>query len=113
MKIDSYSFGKIVIDGKDYTSDLIACNGEVDAAWWRKAGHELGVDDLNDILVFQPKTVIVGTGHDGFMKVLPEAEDFCRRKGIQLLVKKTQIACDVYNSIADQSQVVFAAHLTC
>jgi hypothetical protein len=113
MKIDSYSFGEIVIDGKPYRSDVVACGGEVDPSWWRKAGHELNIEDLEDILRFEPAIVIVGTGNDGCMRVSPSTAKFLKEKGIELIVEKTKTACDRFNSIPDRSNVVFAAHLTC
>ena len=45
MKIDSYSFGRIVINGKTYTSDVIIFPDKVDASWWRKEGHLLQLAD--------------------------------------------------------------------
>lgn len=113
MKIDSYAFGKIIIDGNSYTSDIIACRGEVDPSWWRTAGHELNIEDLNDVLKFEPETVIVGTGHDGCMRVPKSTADFLKGKGIELIAMKTKPACDYFNSLPDGSNVVFVAHLTC
>lgn len=113
MRVDSYSFGKIVIDGKSYSSDVIAYRGEVDPTWWRKAGHELNIEDLDEILSFNPKAIIVGTGHDGCMKVPPATEKFLKDKNIYLIVKKTKDACEYLNALHDQNDIVFAAHLTC
>jgi len=50
MKIDQYAFGKIVIDGKTYTSDVIIYPEKVDASWWRKEGHRLQPADLEKIV---------------------------------------------------------------
>ncbi len=35
MRIDHYVFGKMVVDGKTYTSDLIVYPDRVDPSWWR------------------------------------------------------------------------------
>ena len=44
--IDSYIFGKIVIDGQDYDRDVIVYPDYVERNWWRKEGHELCIDDI-------------------------------------------------------------------
>ncbi|MEA1932944.1 MAG: Mth938-like domain-containing protein [Thermodesulfobacteriota bacterium] len=47
--IDNYSFGKIVINGQVYTSDLKIVKGRVYSGWWRKSGHSVSIDDVTDI----------------------------------------------------------------
>ena len=44
MHIDSYQFGKIVIDGTGYSSDCVILGDSVQANWWRKQGHLLAVE---------------------------------------------------------------------
>ncbi len=61
MKIDTYSFGKIVIDGRTYTSDVIIYPDHVDASWWRKEGHYLRPVDLTDVVKAKPAVLIIGT----------------------------------------------------
>lgn len=34
--INSYDFGRIVVDGKAYTSDVIIFPDRVNSYWWRK-----------------------------------------------------------------------------
>lgn len=48
--IDSYQFGKIIIDGKIYTSDIIIYPDRVEAGWWRREGHALHRDDISGII---------------------------------------------------------------
>ena len=69
MKIENYSFGKITINGEIYTSDVIIYPERVDPAWWRKEGHTLHIEDLQDVLNANPAVVVVGTGFFGIMKV--------------------------------------------
>ena len=59
--IDSYGFGEIVVDGQRYTSDVIIYPDRVDSSWWRKEGHRLSIEDLEDIVKAKPETLIVGT----------------------------------------------------
>ena len=46
MQIDSFTFGKITIDGVAYTSDVIVYPDRVDPSWWREKGHGLNIMDL-------------------------------------------------------------------
>ena len=109
--IEDYSFGRIVIDGKTYTSDVIIFPDRVKDGWWRKDGHNLSVEDLGEVIEFGPKTLVVGTGSSGIMRVKEETREFLESKGIEVIVKKTKEACDILNSL--DTNAVGAFHLTC
>ncbi len=111
--IDSYSFGRIVIDGKTYTSDIILYPDRVDDSWWRKSGHLLQKEDLRDIIQYNPEVLIVGTGAYGLMNVLDETKQFLELKGIELRAGVTEEACKTYNELKEKRKVVAAFHLTC
>ena len=113
MKIQSYSFGNIRIDGKDYNSDLIIYKNSINERWWRKAGHHLCLDDLLDVIKVNPKTIIIGTGAYGLMRVPSELIKYLNAKNIQVIVKKTKEACTEYNKLAQNEDVIAAFHLTC
>jgi hypothetical protein len=113
MKIDYYLFGRITIDGKDYSSDVIIYPDRVDSSWWRKEGHRLDKDDLKDILESKPDVLIVGTGAYGTMVVPRETEEFLKKKGIKLIADNTKSACETFNSLSGSGKVVAALHLTC
>jgi hypothetical protein len=113
MKIDSYSFGKIVIDGKTYTSDVIIYPGRVDGAWWRQEGHLLQLADLEDALKARPDILIIGTGSFGVMRVPRETVDRISATGIAVKVERTGRAVEVYNDLQGTGTVVAALHLTC
>jgi hypothetical protein len=111
--IDSYRFGEMVIDGKRYHADLIIYPDRIDANWWRKAGHELCIDDLEDIVAAQPECLIVGTGNPGLMEVLPETQEYLRDRRIQLVSEPTERAYKTYNELSTQKRVIGVFHLTC
>ncbi len=113
MKIEHYSFGKIVIDGKTYTSDVIIYPGRVDPSWWRKEGHYLRAVDLAGIFDAKPDVLIVGTGFSGAMTVPEETVRFVGTKGIDLRVGRTGEAVELYNRMAKDRTVIAALHLTC
>ncbi|MCX7919554.1 MAG: MTH938/NDUFAF3 family protein [bacterium] len=114
MHIDSYDFGKIVINGQEFRSDVIIYPDYVDSNWWRKIGHELGIVDVGEVLTRNPEILIIGTGYFGFMRILPETEKYLQERHIRLLAGKTGVVCKEYNQLAEcKTQVIAMMHLTC
>lgn len=111
--IDSYDFGRIVINGNPYNSDLIVFPDKVRDGWWRKEGHRLHVEDLKDVLEAKPEVLVVGTGYSGLMTVPPETRKFVESEGIEFIAQKTAEACKTFNRLVKSRKVVAALHLTC
>ncbi len=111
--IGAYEFGWIVVDGKEYTSDIIIAPGKVHDSWWRKEGHSLCIEDIESALKEEPDIVIVGTGVDGRMKVPDATRKYIESKGADLIVERTKKACELYNQVSKNVRVVAALHLTC
>ena len=111
--INSYQFGLITIDDKNYTSDVIIFPDRVKDSWWRKTGHELCLEDIADIIAENPEVLIVGTGASGLMQVLPEVKQGVEAQGIKLIVQTTDKACQTYNQLCRSRKAVAALHLTC
>lgn len=112
--IESYNFGNIVINGQKYTSDVIIYKTHVDSSWWRKKGHELNIDDIQEIIKAKPKVLVVGTGTFGILKVLKETKEFIEKHEIKLMAEKTKTATEIYNKLLNNKEEVIAAlHLTC
>ena len=113
MRIEDYRFGEIVIDGKSYTTDVIIYPDRVDSNWWRREGHELRVEDIEEVIKEKPDLIIVGTGSPGFMKVLPQTSKRLKEEAIELVVKPTHEACKIFNKLESTKKVVACLHLTC
>ena len=111
--IESYDFGRIVINGRKFTSDVLIFPDRVDGNWWRKEGHILDVDDVKEIVDAKPKVLVIGTGYSGLMKIRPETERYLNSSGIELIAAKTEKACKIYNELSKMRRVVAALHLTC
>ena len=112
--IESYNFGKIIINSEEYHSDIIIYKNSIDDKWWRKEGHNLCIDDIKEIIDEKPDTLIIGTGCYGLMKVPEELIEHIKSSGIkQVIVKKTGDASDEYNKLCKKKNIVAAFHLTC
>ena len=112
-QIESYSFGKMVYDGKPYTADLIIYPDRVDESWWRKQGHLLQSEDLHGILEAEPEILIIGTGAAGVMKVPAGLKKQLEDMKIELYVERTGKAVEIFNTIDRSKKVIAAFHLTC
>ncbi len=113
MKIESYSFGSLVVDGRSFNSDVIIYPDRVDDSWWRDEGHSVSIDDIRDIVDFNPRALVIGKGSPGLMSVPESTREFVQSKGIELVVQGTGKACKTYNELSGTKKVVAALHLTC
>lgn len=111
--IESYSFGEIKINGKTYNNDVKIFPDRVKSNWWRKEGHRLHLEDIEDIIEESPDVLIVGTGASNRMTVPQETKESIESKGIKLIIKDTREACETYNEISEKEDTVAALHLTC
>ncbi|MCD6363351.1 MAG: Mth938-like domain-containing protein [Synergistetes bacterium] len=113
-KIDSYSFGEIIIDGVKYKSDVVVSPVGVFPNWWRLEGHKLQLEDLKDYLSKVVIDVLIaGTGASGLMKVSDEVRREMRARGIELIALPTDDACKLYNELREHKRVMGVFHLTC
>ena len=114
MVIESYAFGKIVIDGQVYERDVILTRDHVWDGWWREEGHRLSVADLEQAFAASPVILVVGTGSFGRVRVPDETRKEIERRGIELHVLPTGKAVKLYNRFESNGQnVVAALHLSC
>jgi hypothetical protein len=111
--IDSYSFGKITVDGRVHTSDLLILPGGVRPGWRRAKGHDLREADLKEALEARPTVLVIGTGNMGKMDVPQATRDYLAQQGLRLEVLPTAAACQRYNELAKHEQAAAALHLTC
>ncbi|WP_291319783.1 MTH938/NDUFAF3 family protein [Desulfonatronospira sp.] len=112
--IEAYSFGKMRIQGKDYTQDLKIIKGGVVPRWWRKSGHSVEPDDVRDMLEAAPDTLILGKGRPGVMQSTPELKSLLQQKGIELVEAGTDKAWEEFNRrFARGENIAAGFHLTC
>lgn len=114
MQVDSYSFGRIRIDGKEYTSDVIVGAGYFRPGWWRREGHRVQLEDVAELMNLDFEVIIFGTGANGRVRVDDDVVESFRSKGIEVLILRTDEAVREYNELLKKGRkVILAAHLTC
>jgi hypothetical protein len=67
-RLEGYRFGRVIVDGREETRDVIVLPSRVIRNWWRKDGHALVLDDLGDVVDELPELLVVGTGAAGQME---------------------------------------------
>jgi hypothetical protein len=112
--IDEYHFGKMVINNKTYTKDLIIIGNEVHDNWWRKEGHKIDWDDLSSFLKEGVEIVIIGTGERGLMQPTDILQKRLKEKGIKIMCSPTGEAIKTFNKHQKAGKTILGAfHLTC
>ncbi len=111
VKVDSFYFGNIIIDGKKFDNDVIVCwDGEIID---RIKSHSFTKEEFQNILMKEPETVIVGIGTGGIVKVEDSVQVSAKTEGVELIIKKTPEAVEEFNKLAKKKKVVAMFHLTC
>ncbi|MDH4206065.1 MAG: MTH938/NDUFAF3 family protein [Desulfobacteraceae bacterium] len=112
--IEAFSFGNIVVKGITYSNDIKIIQGKVIPTWWRKRGHQVGIDDIQDIIDARPDILVLGKGKPGMMKSTPSLCEFLKQNDIDLIEEKTSKAIKTFNRLFKQGKNVCAGfHLTC
>lgn len=122
LKITGYEPGKMIIDDKTYTKDLIIYGDTIIENWWRKEGHILICEDLEPLWEllkrkrFAFDALVVGTGYDGLLKLTSTVIEWIE---LDLWVHqidffRTDEAVDKFNELLEEDKKVAGAfHLTC
>ena len=112
-EIQALRFGRIVIDDVAFNRDVIIFPDRVRSNWWRRAGHNLVIEDLAEALEGDPEIMILGRGVFGRMKVSDDVRELITERGIELVVFRTAGACKAYNELRERRRVIAALHLSC
>lgn len=112
-EIQSYRFGRVVINGEAHTKDVIILPDRVIAGWWRSHGHSLHPEDLTAVLALGPDLLVVGQGAYRRMDVTDQVRQALEQAGIDLIAQSTKQACETYNQSREKKTVAAALHLTC
>ena len=116
MQFTGYSFGSVRVDGVTYDHDLIIDHGTIrkrKKAASRKFRGVHGHTPLSaeEDIPWRCRRLVIGTGADGALPVMPEVRDEARRREIDLVVLPTAEAVgELARASADTNAIL---HLTC
>jgi hypothetical protein len=111
-EIEGYGFGRVTIDGREETRDVIVLPKRVVHGWSRKEGHGLVLEDLEEVLDELPERLLVGTGAYGQMRPDPGTLETLRSHGVEVEVLPTAEAVRRFAEL-DPRKTAAALHLTC
>jgi len=112
--IEDYSDGRIRINGKDYDEDVKIIDGRVVPGWWRKTGHRIEREDIEDILAAQPDVLVFGTGYAENVRISKAVRFKAEAEGIRLIAEATPQAVNTFNRLWSEGRSVAGGfHLTC
>ena len=112
--ITEFSFGRIVVNGQTYTHDLKIVAGKLVPEWWRKSGHMVELEDVQDILAARPEVVVIGTGSPGYMRTGAALRRRLEKDNIELIEEPTSQAVKTYNRLFSEGRRVCAGfHVSC
>jgi hypothetical protein len=114
MIIEKYEFGTMLVGKREHHQDLKIIGEKVIAGWWRKEGHLLQIEDVDDILAAKPEILVVGMGYPGRMQVSDSLRSALAGANIQLIAEPTRHAVANFNLLSSRGRTVAGAfHLTC
>ena len=124
--ITEFSFGRIVVEGQTCNTDIkivqLPSNpsktdsnqGHLEPDWWRKSGHSVEIDDLQDILGSGSEILVIGTGQPGYMRIAESLRRHLESKNIQLIEEPTAKAIQTFNRLYSEGKPVSAGfHVGC
>jgi len=112
--IEEYTSGRIIVNHKTYHQDLKIVQGQVLDNWWRKTGHRVDVNDMEDVLSASPDIIVIGTGYAENMRVSQGLLSETRQRNIKLIAEDTYQAVKTFNDLLYRGKNVSGAfHLTC
>lgn len=117
-KVNSFEFGSIAIDDKQYGYDVVILpDGSVKEREANKAmfgNHAITKGEIEELAKTNPETVVVGTGTSGMAAVSEDAQAYAREAKLNLVVLPSSAAIEKLNQLVDEGKRPAALiHITC
>ena len=114
-RIESYSPGRVVVDGVELHRDVIVLPDRVLTEWWRRDGPSLAMEDLGDVLDDLPERLILGCGYSSQLWPEPAVIEALAQRGVKVEALPTDQAVERFSELEARNPAAVAAalHLTC
>jgi hypothetical protein len=117
-RIDSFNFGFIVVDEKQYSSDIVILPDgivkERDPGKGRLGSHSISRREIEALAKVQPDVILIGTGVHGMARLARDAEYYLREPSLNLtLLPSTEIVRKYNQYVEDGERVAALIHVTC
>jgi hypothetical protein len=117
-KIDDVWFGSITIEGRRYEHDvIIRLSGKVRRRNKRLSkgiygtSHVLSLPEVMELHRKKAEGLIIGAGHEGQVRLSPEAAEFLEKHGCKVSVCPTPEAIQQWNEA--EGRILGLFHITC
>jgi hypothetical protein len=111
-RLEHFSFGRVTVDGEEHTRDLIVLPSRIVSDWWRRDGHSLAMEDLDDVLDELPERLVLGVGAHSQLRPDPAVIAALERRGVRVECLPTDAAVRRYGDL-DERTAAAALHVTC
>ena len=116
MRIDRFSFGTIRIDGETYEQDVVIDRGDVRLRKKKPSKQfraQFGHTPLSvaEKIPWKCERLVIGTGAQGGLPVMPEVVDEAKRRGVELTAVRTEKAIELLGTAGRPTNAVL--HITC
>jgi len=116
VRIERFSFGSIQIDGKTYDHDVVLDRGAIrkrNKKPSRQLRSEYGHTplSLSEKIPWNCRRLVVGTGAQGALPLVPELRREAERRGVELVAVPTAEAIALLEKDSERTNAVL--HVTC
>lgn len=116
--VESTEFGCVTVAGEKFESDIhIRGNGKLKKRNKRKIkeevgdAHVVGIKEVRKLCKGDPEVLVVGAGQGRSLKLTPEAEEFLKKRDIEVKVLTSPQAIKAFNAAKGRKALVL--HVTC
>jgi hypothetical protein len=111
-RLEDYAFGRLTVDGRVHTRDLIVLPDRVVPDWWRCEGHSLVLQDLDEVIDELPARLVLGVGAHGRLRPDPGVIAELERRGVAVECLPSDAAVRRCAEL-DERRTAAARHLSC
>ena len=117
-KIESFNFGFIVVDEKQYAGDIIIFTDgtvkERNHGKGRLGSHTISCSEIETLNRERPDVILIGTGVHGMARLARDAERYLTLPELNLSLLPSPLVVKKYNQyVEDGEKVAALIHVTC